>query len=211
MQIKSIAIAALAVSTAFATVSEARPARAQSQAQPQAAQGPLVATGPAIPGMCVLSNDYVIGASVVGKFVGARLGQLKSQVEAELNGAATALQTDGKALDAQRSTLTPEQFDQRGAALQVREREIQRTVQLRNAELQATQEKAIGRIVQEERPIIQQTITERNCSILISGQAAMAASSSMDVTPLVIQRLDAKLQQFQFDREHIDPSAAQGQ
>ena len=64
--------------------------------------------------------------------------------------------------------------------MQIRERELQRKLQLRNAELQSTQEKAIGRILQEAKPIVQQTITERNCSVLLNGAAATAAARSPD-------------------------------
>jgi Skp family chaperone for outer membrane proteins len=172
-----------------------------------AAQTPAAApavTGPAIPGLCVLSNDYVLGASAVGKFVINRLQQLKAQVDAELNSEGTALQTDAKALDAQRSSLSADQYDQRGAQLQIRERELQRKAQLRQRELQATQDKAFNNVAQQAEPIVRQVIVERNCSVLLNGAAVVVAAQSMDVSPTVVQRLDGKIQQFAFDREHLD-------
>jgi outer membrane protein len=199
MKIKTMAAALLAAGVA----SSAFAANSAGQGAPP----PPVVTGPPIPGVCVLSNDYILGGSAVGKFAISRLGQLKAQVDAELNSEGSALQTDAKALDAQRSSITPDQYDQKVAALQVRDRELQRKAQLRQRELQATQEKAFGVIGQQADPIIRQVVAERSCSILLNGAAVVVAAPAMDVSPLVVQRLDAKIQQFAFDREHLDTQA----
>jgi outer membrane protein len=198
MKIKTIAAALLAAGVA----SSASAATSAGQAAP-----PPVQTGPAIPGICVLSNDYILGGSAVGKFAITRLGQLKAQVDAELNSEGSALQTDAKALDAQHASLSADQYDQKMAALQVRDRELQRKAQLRQRELQATQEKAFGVIGQQAEPIIRQVVGERSCSILLNGAAVVVAAPAMDISPLVVQRLDAKIQQFAFDREHLDTQA----
>ncbi|MDR3512162.1 MAG: OmpH family outer membrane protein [Caulobacteraceae bacterium] len=201
MQIKTYAAAAaVAACAAFAATA----ASAATAAAPAAAP---VVTGPAIPGMCVLSNDAVLGGSAVGKFVITRLGQLKAQVDAELNSEGTALQTDAKALDAQRSSLSADQYDQKAAAIQIRDRELQRKAQLRQRELQATQDKAFNVVGQQAEPIVRQVIAERNCSILLNGAAVVVASPAMDISPTVVQRLDGKIQQFAFDREHLDTTA----
>jgi Skp family chaperone for outer membrane proteins len=198
MKINTIAAAAV-LAASVATAASAAPAAA-----PPAAPA---ATGPAIPGLCVLSNDYVLGGSAVGKFVITRLGQLKAQVDAELNSEGAALQNDAKALDTQRASLTADQYDQKMAALQIRDRELQRKAQLRQRELQATQEKAFNNVGQQAEPIVRQVIAERSCSILLNGAAVVVAAPTMDISPLVVQRLDAKIQQFAFDREHLDATA----
>jgi outer membrane protein len=197
---KSYSIAALAALAGGAAALASGPAAAATAA----ATPPPAVNGPPIPGLCVISNDFVLGTSAVGKFVINRLGQLKAQVDAELNGEGSSLQTDVKALEAQRSSLTPDQFDQKGSALQVRDRDLQRKAQLRQHELQATQEKAFGYVAQQADPIVRQLISERNCSILLNGAAVVVAAPAMDISPAVVQRLDAKVQQFEFDREHMD-------
>jgi outer membrane protein len=202
------AMAASAASQALAAPRAAQPTGAPGAAAPASAAPPVV-NGPAIPGMCVISNDYVLGTSAVGKFVINRLGQLKAQVDAELNGEGTALQNDAKALDAQRTALTADQFDQRGAALQVRDRDLQRKAQIRQREMQATQEKAFGQVAQQAEPIVRQLIVEKSCSILLNGAAVVVAAPAMDISPMVVQRLDAKIQQFAFDREHLDTTTGQ--
>lgn len=185
MKINTIAAALLAAGVASNAM--AAPPTTQT-----AAPAP-VATGPAIPGVCVLSNDAVLGGSAVGKFVITRLGQLKAQVDAELNSEGGALQTDAKALDAQRSSISADQYDQKMAALQLRGRELQRKAQQRQRELQATQEKAFGVIGQQAEPIVRQVVGERACSLLLNGAAVVVAAPAMDISPLVVQRLDAKI------------------
>lgn len=203
MQIKSIAAAAaLSASVALAaSAAFAAPAAAPAPAAP-------VMNGPAIPGLCILSDQEVIGASAVGKYVVNRLQQLGSQADAEINADTTSLQNDAKALEAQRSSLSADQYDQRAAQLQLRDRERQRKIQLRQRELQATQEKAFATINQSAEPIIRQVVAEKNCTVLLNGAAVVAAAPSLDISPIVVQRLDAKIQQFPFDREHLDTTGA---
>ena len=199
MKIKITAIAALAASFAVAaTAASAAPAAAPAQATP---------TGPIIPGLCVLNQAQMVHDSAVGKWVITRLGQLKSQVDAELNSEATTLQNDEKTFEAGRASMTQDQMQKQGGALGARERALQQKAQLRNQELEATQEKAIGVIGQSSSPIITTIATQRSCSVLLNGTAVMAAAPSMDITSSVVQQLDAKIQTFAFDREHLDTQA----
>jgi outer membrane protein len=196
---QSIAAAAALFAASVGSAASAAPAAAPAT--------PAAPTGPAIPGLCVFSQEYLIGGSVVGKFALNRLQQLGAQADAEISSEAQTLQADGKALDAQHATLTADQYDQRMAALQVRDREIQRKYQLRQKEMQATKEKAFNTIGQQAEPILRQVVAERNCSIVLSSAAVLVGSPSMDISTAVVQRLDAKIQQFAFDREHLDTQA----
>ncbi len=163
--------------------------------------------GPVIPGMCFLSNDYVLGASAVGKYVINRLNQLKAQVEAELNSQGTTLQADVKALEGRRSTLTQAVFQQKAGEIQQRGQTFQNLVQQRNREMQATQEKAFGYVAQQAEPAVRQIIAQRSCSILLNGSAVVAGAPSMDISPAVVQQLDTKVQKFEFNREQLEATA----
>ncbi len=194
-------LTAAALAGSLATAAFAPLAHAQTGAA-------VAPTGPAIPGLCFLSKEGLVGNSTVGKFVESRLQQLGQQAEAELDAEGTSLQNDAKALDAARSTLSAEQVDQRAAALQVRQRELERQVQVRRQEMSATEQKALNRVLTEASPIIQQIFRQRNCTVLLDASAAMIATPSMDLTPAVVDGLNAKITQFTFDREHIDQTAA---
>jgi Skp family chaperone for outer membrane proteins len=207
----SVAFAALAFIVSSATVASAQSATKKAAARPASAAGgggAAMPMGPTIPGFCVLGREAIIGASVSGKFAISRLGQLKQQAEAELASERATLETDVKAFQDQRATLPADQVQSREASLNARAQAFQRKAQLRTAELQQTQQKAFGTIYQSADPIVRQVFVQRGCSILLDGANVISASQTMDITPAVIQGLDAKLQSFNFEREHIDPNAA---
>lgn len=183
----------------------AAPAAAAPAAAAPAAEAPLP-MGPTIPGVCVLNNEGVIFGSAVGKFVFQRLQQLKSQSDSELNGKGQSLQADAASLQSKKATLPPDQYEQQGAAINLRYSSLQREAQQREAEINQTEKKAVARIDQEAGPLIRQAFVAHSCSILFNSGAILAASPQFDLTPAVIQGLDARITQFQFDREHIDPS-----
>ena len=165
-------------------------------------------TGPAIPGMCVLSQEAVVFTSTVGKYVATRLQQLNSAAQAEITSDTTTLQADEKAFEAARAGLSQEQLQQRAAALAGRERDLERTVSVRREEMNQTAQKAQARILSEASPIFQQAVRSHNCSIVLSGTGVLVAETSMDITPTVIAGLNAKITQFEFEREHLDQGAA---
>jgi outer membrane protein len=179
---------------------------AGSSALAQAA-APAVTHGAPVPGMCIISVEAAIGGSTVGKYVDTRMQQIVGQVNAELNGEKTAIENEGKSLQSQGATLERTILEQRSAALQVRANALQRKAQLRDREVSATEQKAVGRIGQEMEPLIRTAYQQKGCSILLNRQAVVIANPAMDLTPAVVTALNAKLTQFAFDRERLDQAA----
>lgn len=169
---------------------------------------PAVAQGPAIPGVCLLSVNQAIAQSTVGGYVRTRLDQIVTQVRAELSPEETAINTEGKTLDASKATLDQATLQSRAQALQGRYAAFQQKADLRQREVKATQDKALNRIAQELEPIAQQLYQAHRCSVLIDKSSVMLANPDMDLTPAAITALNGKLQQFPFDREHLDTGAA---
>jgi len=181
---------------------------ALAQAAPAAAP---VTSGPPIAGVCIVDLDGVVATSTVGKYIQTRLQQIQGQINAELNGENTALNNDAKALDAQRTTLDQSTFEQRGAAIQVRANALNRKVQLREREFQATEQTAVGRVLQEAEQPVRQAYQGKGCSVLLQKNAVLGGffNPAMDITAQVVAGLNAKIQQFTFDRTHLDqPQAA---
>jgi len=208
MKINPIAAAAGAV----LTLSCATIAVAQTPARP-AAQGPSQIPPPqgaSISGVCILSNEAAVYNSAVGKAMVARLSQLNSQAEAEIKGQQALIQTDAKALEAKKTTLAPDQYQQQGQALQGRANELQRTAQIRQREMQVTQEKALQTFGTYVDPIVRQVFVQRSCSVLLNESALIYPAPGMDITPQVVMGLNAKIQSFPFDREHLDTGPATG-
>ena len=179
-----------------------------AQAAPAAAPAaPAVTHGPAIAGVCIFSSQRAVGQSAVGKAVDARLKIIISQVNAELTSERTALDNDAKALDAKKATLDQSTLEQQAAALQVRANAWQRKGQLRQKEVEATEQKQLGRVYQEMDPAIRQVYQQKTCSILIERESVLLGNPAMDITDGVVAALDARIKTLTFDRERLDQAA----
>jgi outer membrane protein len=188
--------------SAAAALAVATGAFAQAPAAP-----PVAPThGAPIAGMCVVDLDQVVATSSVGKYVQQRLQQIQQQANAELNGENSQIQNDAKALDGQRATLDQTTFEQRGTAIQVRYNALQRKAQQRERELQVTEQKAIGRVIQESEQPVRQAYQQKGCSVLFQHQAILGVffNPAMDITAQVVTGLNAKINQFPFERERLD-------
>lgn len=179
-------------------------AAAPAAAAPAAAQLPQ---GPAIGGLCIYSREQTLGLSAVGKFVNQRLQQLQQAAQAEVTADQQSLATDAKAFEAARASLAQDAAQQRELALQQRDAAWQRKAEIRSRELQATMEKAYGRVLSEANPIVIQVYGQHGCSVLLDGQSVMAANNAFNITPDVVRMLDTKITQFPFEREHLEQQA----
>ncbi|MCW5758394.1 MAG: OmpH family outer membrane protein [Phenylobacterium sp.] len=204
MTFKTFAVAGTAVALAL---TGATTATAQAPA-PAAAAAPQVTHGAAPAGLCIVSPEGVLANSTVGKYVQTRIQQLAGQVNAELTSEGTAIDNEAKAIDAQRATLAQDAFEQRAAAVQVKANAFARKRQLREQELQATQQKAIDRIGNEMEPLIRQAYQAKGCAMLFNRQVIVLANPATDLTPQVVTALNAKITQFAFDRERLDQQGA---
>ena len=202
-------LAALVGAAGVADAQARRPAAAPAAAAPVTAApvAPSTPTGPAIPNVCVFSNEGAVAQSAVGKYVVGRLQQIQAQAQAELQAEATTLQTDIRTYGTQRATLSTDVQQQREKALADRDQALQQKANLRQRELEATQQKAISRIVSEYSPIFAAVARSRSCGLVVNAQAVMAGNGSMDMTQEVVRQLDAKITQFPFEREHLDTGA----
>ena len=189
-----------ALGCATSALAQAKPAAAAP-----AAATPLITAN--VPGVCVLSREGLIGASTVGKYVQTRMGQLGNQVNAELSGEQTSLQADAKALDAKKATLQAAQYQQQGQALQQRATALQEKAQQRDRELQATEQKAVARVLQEASPLVGDVVKQKACGLVLDANSVLAGNPAMDITPVVVQALNGKMTQFDFEREHLDAQA----
>lgn len=195
------AAASSVVALALATAASAQTAPAAAPAAPP------VTHGPALTGVCILSTQGVIANSLVGKAVDARLKTIIQQVNAELTAERTGLDNEAKALDAKKASLAQDALEQQAAALQVKANAWQRKGQLRQKEVEVTEQKAMQRIYQEMNTPISQVYQTQKCSILFDREGVMLANPAMDITPGVVTALDARIKTLTFDRERLDQGA----
>jgi len=193
--------------TASGLVALAMTSAAMAQTAPAAAPAapavPAITHGAALPGVCIFSSQRAVGASLVGQAVDARLKTIIQQVNAELTGERTALDTEAKALDAKRATLDQGTLEQQAAALQVKANAWQRKGQQRQKEVEATEQKALSRVYQELDPAIKQVYQQRTCGLLLDRESVLLANPAMDITDGVVAALNARIKTLTFDRERL--------
>jgi Skp family chaperone for outer membrane proteins len=180
--ISAFAVASLAASSALA--------QSQGPANP----------GPVIPGVCVYFNQQALAQSTVGQAVQARMEQLAQEVQGEITPYATQLQTEYQALQQGATTIPADQLNQRRQALQQRAQEAQQLEQTRDNELRYTLAEQRKKISEAIEPILVAVYQEKGCGILVDRESVFIMNPAMDVTPLVIQRLNAALPTVSFNR-----------
>ncbi len=181
---------------------------AMAQTAPAA---PAISHGAPLAGVCIFSSQRAVGSSAVGKAVDARLKTIIAQVNAELTGERGTLDNEAKALDAKKATMDQGALEQQAAGLQVKANAWQRKGQLRQKEVEATEQKALSRVYQELDPAIKQVYQQRTCGMLLDRESVLLANPSMDITDAVVVALDARIKTLTFDRERLDQAAAGAQ
>jgi Skp family chaperone for outer membrane proteins len=166
--------------------------------------------GPQIAGLCSLSQQAVFANAKVALAAAARLKRLTEESQAEIAADRAPIEADAKALDAQRASLKPDELQKRQQALAPRIKALQDKAALRAREIEATREKALGRITLEMRPVIAQVYGARGCGLLIDRGSILGGNMAGDLTAAVVQGLDGRITTLDFDRESLAaaPTAA---
>lgn len=102
-------------------------------------------------------------------------------------------------------------LEQQAAGLQVKANAWQRKGQLRQKEVEATEQKALSRVYQELDPAIKQVYQQRTCGMLVDRESVLLANPAMDITDAVVVALDARIKTLTFDRERLDQPAVGAQ
>ena len=194
MKLLAIGAAALAAFTATA-----------ASAQTAGPQNP----GPALAGVCVYFNQRLLAQSTVGVAVQARMEQLAQEVRGELQPYATSIQTEITALQQGQASIPADQMQQRRQALQQRIQEAQQLEQTRETELRYTLSEQRRLISAAVEPILVAAYQERGCGIMIDRESVFMMNPNMDVTDLVIQRLNTSLPTLSFNRLPVPVEAQQ--
>lgn len=194
---KALIIAAAAAASLLATG-----ANAQQTAAP-------TNPGPVIPGVCVYYNARLLAQSSAGQAVETRMQQLAQEVQGELQPYATQIQTEAQALQSAGASLPADQANQRRQALQQRVQEAQQLEATRENELRYTLAMQRQAITTAVSPILTAIYQEKGCGLLLDRESVFMMNPAMDVTDLVIQRLNTALPTLSFNRMPVP--AQQGQ
>jgi len=163
--------------------------------------------GPVVSGVCLLSREAIFANAKVGKAASARLKQLADQAQSEIDAERKPIDADVQAYRSQAASLTAEQRQTREQALQQRLQKVQTDQAQRGRQLEATRIKAMGQIAQYAQPVIAETYRTKSCGLLLDRNAVLGGNTSNDLTPLVVQGLDAKITTISFNLEQVPASS----
>lgn len=166
-----------------------------AQAQTQGPANP----GPAIAGVCVYHNERLLAQSTAGQALNSGMQRLVQEVQGEIAPYATAIQTEGTAIQQGGEAGDPD--GSRRRALQQRIQEAQQLEQTREVELRYTRAQQLNAIATAVDPLIVAVYQERGCGILIDRESVYILNPAMDITDTVIQRLNAALPTLSFSRQ----------
>lgn len=182
--------------TIFAAI--ATPAAAQTAAPANPGLG-----GPVVAGVCLLSREAVFANAKIGVAATARLQQLATEAQAEVDAERRPIEADLTAFRTEAPRLTAEQRQTREQALAARLAPVQAKAQQRSREIDATRAKALEQISTEAQPVIAQVYRQRNCGLLLDRNSALGGNFTNDLTPAVVEALDARISAITFNRENL--------
>jgi Skp family chaperone for outer membrane proteins len=141
----------------------------------------------------MLDMRRIMGLSKVGQDIQRQVEALKQQAAKELNGEGTALRSEETQIQQQAAILAPDVKARRIRDFQAKATAFQQKVQRRGGLIQGGVLKAQQQIEQALGPILQGIMKERGATILLDRSSILLAPNAIDVTQLVIQRLDMKM------------------
>lgn len=164
--------------------------------------------GPVVPGICLVSRQAIFANAKIGVAAEARLRQITTEAQREVDAERTPIETDVKAFQAEAARLTPEQRVTRERALNARLQPVQAKAQRRSQEIEATRAKALQRVAAEAQPVLAQAYGARKCGLLLDRNSVLGGNLANDLTADVVRGLDAKITTITFNRETIAAPAA---
>lgn len=180
------------------------------QSVPAVAPAAEALGGPVVPGVCLLSRQAVFANAKVATAATARLQQLATEAQTEVNAERAPLDKDQAALEAEFAKLTPEQRTQRQQALMKRMQPIQAKAEQRSREIEATRARVLAQISDRAQPVIAEVYRARKCGLLFDRNGVMGGNLANDLTAEVVIALDAKVAPLSFNREPLPAAPAAG-
>lgn len=147
----------------------------------------------------VVDQERALNESAVGRHIAAQLERIGTEMQGEIQPLQARVRAENEALSTETSAMTEEAIRQRPDLIErvqqfqqdMRNLEIQGRV--RQQELAATEQAALQPVVPILQEIMQQVMTERNGVIMLDQSVTIMTSNSVDVTDVVIERLNARI------------------
>lgn len=174
------------------------------------AQSSYAAAPGAAPAARILIIDLrrAIGSSKVGQSIQSQVNDMKSQAQATLNGEAEALKRERASLEQQAAILAADVKARKLKDFQLRAMAFEKKVQERGGLIQGGMLKANQQVEEALGPILQGIMAERQATVLLDRSAVLLAPNAIDVTGVVVQRLDMKMPAVKVELAPLPPGMA---
>ena len=178
-------------------------------------QDAAMAAPPAPPGgaptarILMVDLRRVMATSKVGVSIQQQVEALKQQAQNDLKAEGGALQAEKTQLEQQAAILAPDVKAQKIKTFEAKAAAFQKKLQSRGNLIQGGVLKAQQQVEQALGPILQGVLQERGATIMVDRSAVLLAPNSLDVTQLVVQRLDTKMPSVKVELTAPPPGAPQ--
>jgi len=163
----------------------------------------------------MIDEGRLLGESKAGKDIQTKLKNLETQMKNELEPIRATLETDGKALQTKVEGKTREAVAADTAlvgqltAYQKRAQEFAQKQQIVSKEFQLTERQALIDFNKAIEPALMEVVNEKKAQIVMSKAQVIYSADTVDVTPLVISKLDAKTPTIAVSRQRLPAQPAQ--
>ena len=192
--IKTLFIAAILVASSIAII----------PAQDAVAQGAKIVT---------FDQTRVMRDTVGGKDISQKVLAIGNSMKTELEAEGRAIETEGKSLEARTANLTREAIaadaSLRGQVESFARKRagFQQKGQIRQAELQQTEQTAWAEFFKSLQVIVQEVANERGAQIVLERSTVAYVAPTLDTTDLIISKMNARSPSFTVTRARIQAPA----
>lgn len=163
----------------------------------------------------VIDQARIMRDSSAGKDIQTKLQAIGTSMEQELNPTATALSTEGQALEGKTANMTQQQILANEAlktevtnyARKAQEFNVKR--QIAGQELSLTERKAWADFFEQLRPVLQEVVTERGAQIIMERSELTYADPAIDASDLVISKMNSRVPTISVVRQKLPTQPAQ--
>lgn len=166
-----------------------------------AAAPAATAGGPAPkPVLVVIDRAAIMQYSKAGQDIGRQVQAFTQATRGELDGQLRALESQGKALQRDAATMTPDERKKRVADFESRQAALQKVVSAKDAQVKAAVEKGRQAMEKVLAPILESITKAHGVNLVLDKQAVLfATETAFDITPQVIAALNEKLPEMKID------------
>lgn len=165
---------------------------------------------PAPAPILVVDQDDLFSRSAFGRQLRAELEEASRALSAENRQLEAELTAEERALTDRRGAMPVEEFRQLAADFDAKVVRIRTEREARGRELNRRVDQARKQFLQAALPVLEQVVTEAGAVTMLDSRMVLLSSQAINVTDLVIARLDATLGDGRAGAGSGDPAAAPG-